>query len=281
MMAALSPADLKAVPPMKDDATGSFGTITATFVTLSGFNNPLTDDRTQYSYSGETFIGLGNLDLSINNAVGLGSMQCSPSAYDRALSPRMNENATGTSARPKTDKVYFVVNEGAGNGDRVRDFSCTGNDTVLDAIAQIGGISAVSSNKMWIERPVLGARDKNILSVDWAAISRQGINSTNYKLEPGDRLVIGADPLVTSANVLGKKLTLLNRIEAMLALTASAFGNSNATSVDRKMLKELVRQGDITDDAEMQKFVLAAIRLKEEASKKRDAKNADQPAPRK
>ena len=38
-------------------------------------------------------------------------------------------------------KVYYVITEGAGAGDLVARLPITGNETVLDAISQINGLS--------------------------------------------------------------------------------------------------------------------------------------------
>ena len=50
-------------------------------------------------------------------------------------------------------KVYYVITQGAGLGDSVRRLPVTGNETVLDAVSQVNGLSQVSSKKMWIARP--------------------------------------------------------------------------------------------------------------------------------
>ena len=42
-------------------------------------------------------------------------------------------------------KVYYVITEGAGLGDNVRRIPVTGNETVLDALASVNGLSQVSS----------------------------------------------------------------------------------------------------------------------------------------
>ena len=53
-------------------------------------------------------------------------------------------------------KVYYVITQGAGMGDNLRRFPITGNETVLDAISQINGLSQLSSTKIWIARPAPG-----------------------------------------------------------------------------------------------------------------------------
>ena len=99
-------------------------------------------------------------------------------------------------------------------GDSVRSVPCTGKETVMDAVGHVNGISQLSSTKIWIARPMPGNRDKStILTVDWEAISKRGINTTNYTFLPGDRLVFGEDPLITRSNSIGKKTAPIERID--------------------------------------------------------------------
>src|SRR5207237_515115 len=50
-------------------------------------------------------------------------------------------------------KLYYVILDGAGAGQSVYRLPVTGNDTVLDAISQITGLSAVSrKDRIWISR---------------------------------------------------------------------------------------------------------------------------------
>ena len=70
-------------------------------------------------------------------------------------------------------KVYYVVTQGAGLGDSVHRLPVTGSETVLDAISNIGGLSQVSSKKMWIARPAphqFGCQQ--ILPIDWDGIAQ-------------------------------------------------------------------------------------------------------------
>ena len=95
-------------------------------------------------------------------------------------------------------KVYYVITQGAGLGDSVRRLPVTGNETVLDAISQINGLSQVSSKKIWIARPAphnFGCQQ--ILPIDWDAITQGAQTATNYQILPGDRLFVSEDELVT------------------------------------------------------------------------------------
>jgi len=72
-------------------------------------------------------------------------------------------------------KVYYVITQGAGLGDNVRRVPITGNDTVLDALAAVKGLSQVSSTRMWIARPSpSNPRNGKILPVDYAGITQRG-----------------------------------------------------------------------------------------------------------
>ena len=110
-------------------------------------------------------------------------------------------------------KFYYVITDGAGLGDSVAKFPITGNDTVLDALAEINGMQEVSSKRIWIARPVpYGAACDQILAVDWHGISQRGESATNYQLMPGDRLFIAHDPLVATNNAIGKFVNPFQRM---------------------------------------------------------------------
>ncbi len=87
-------------------------------------------------------------------------------------------------------KFYYVITDFAGNGEKVQKFPCTGNETVLDAIANIGGLSAVSSKNLWVARPAPAGSVDQILPVDWKGITRRGHTRTNYQILPGDRVFV-------------------------------------------------------------------------------------------
>jgi len=116
-------------------------------------------------------------------------------------------------------KVFYIVTQGAGIGDNVRRLPITGNECVLDAIAQVNGLSQVSSKKIWIARPAphnFGCQQ--ILPIEWDAIAAGAQTATNYQLMPGDRLYIAEDELVTFTNVLGKVTAPIERIAGIMGL---------------------------------------------------------------
>jgi protein involved in polysaccharide export with SLBB domain len=124
-------------------------------------------------------------------------------------------------------KVFYVITDGAGSGDSVRRIPVTGNETVLDAVAAVGGLSQLSSKEVWVARPAPGEFGcEQILPVDYAAITRGGSAATNYQLLPGDRVFIAEDSLVGFNVFLGK---LTAPVEKLLGVTS--LGSSTMRSL--------------------------------------------------
>jgi len=119
-------------------------------------------------------------------------------------------------------KVYYVITEGAGLGDNVVRVPVIGNETVLDAISQVGGLSQLSSKQIHVARPAPnGFGHEQILPVDWVAISRGGEAATNYQLMPGDRVFITEEPLVATNTYLSKLISPLERLLGVTSLGIS------------------------------------------------------------
>jgi polysaccharide biosynthesis/export protein len=110
-------------------------------------------------------------------------------------------------------KWYYVITDFAGSGEQVVRFPITGNETVLDAIANIQGLSPVSSKKMWIARPAPpGSGADQILPVDWKGISRRGHSRTNYQILPGDRVFVMSQPATKFDTQLARSLQPAERL---------------------------------------------------------------------
>jgi polysaccharide biosynthesis/export protein len=121
-------------------------------------------------------------------------------------------------------KVYYVITEGAGLGDHVVRFPITGNETVLDALANINGTTSASSKRIWISRPTPYADQVQILPVDWYAITKQGSTVTNYQIMPGDRLFIAENELVALDTGLGKLIAPIERVFGFSILGVRTLG---------------------------------------------------------
>ncbi len=120
-------------------------------------------------------------------------------------------------------KWYYVITDFAGSGENVVRLPATGNETILDAISQIGGLSPVSSKKMWIARPAPpGAGVDQILPVDWKGISRRGHTRTNYQILPGDRVFVMSQPMTKLDTQLARSLAPAERLFGATLLGASS-----------------------------------------------------------
>jgi len=125
-------------------------------------------------------------------------------------------------------KVYYVIADGGGYGEEVARIPYTGNETVLDAISQIGGLPVVASKKnVWIARPSpAGSCSDQILPVDWEAITQGGVTDTNYQLMPGDRIYIQADHWISMEGVISKVTAPVERLFGFTLL-----GNSTVRAI--------------------------------------------------
>jgi len=127
-------------------------------------------------------------------------------------------------------KVFYVILDGGGNGQSVIRLPITGNETVLDAISQVFGLSAVSSkHHMRLARPAPACSEKDqVLAVDWVGITTRGRTETNFQLMPGDRLYVQADPVVTFDTYLGRIVAPFERAFGFTLLGTGTIFNVEA-----------------------------------------------------
>lgn len=129
-------------------------------------------------------------------------------------------------------KVYYVVIEGGGFGDQVFRLPAMGNETVLDALSNVQGLSEVSSKRIWVWRPSPEGRNSTIMPVDWRAITKSGDIATNYQVLPGDRIFIEQDKLIALDTQLSKLITPLERLMGF-----SVLGAGTATRLSGRVLQ--------------------------------------------
>ena len=87
----------------------------------------------------------------------------------------------------------LVTYRGAGGRETRTRLALAPGDTVLDALAQLSGLRRLATKYVWIERSVPGrAGCVQVLPVSWQDITT-GDSSTNYAVEPGDRIFIAGD----------------------------------------------------------------------------------------
>ncbi len=129
------------------------------------------------------------------------------------LSETLDRPEVSVSVLAYNSKVYYLVLEGAGQGDRLFRLPATGNETVLDAISQVQGLSNVSSKKIWIARPSPHEKGVDqILPVDWVALTRHGDSATNFQVLPGDRVFISEDKLIALDSFISRVTQPIERV---------------------------------------------------------------------
>ncbi len=109
-------------------------------------------------------------------------------------------------------KVYYVILDGGGAGQQLYRLPATGNETVLDALCQVSGLSPVSDpRRIWISRPGPEGQE-SILPVDWKGTTELGQSRTNYQVLPGDRIFVQSYPLVTLETKMSRLLAPIERV---------------------------------------------------------------------
>jgi polysaccharide export outer membrane protein len=110
-------------------------------------------------------------------------------------------------------KSYKVILDTPTRGQQIVTLPSTGNDTVLDAIAQVQGLTPFSSrDHIWVARPSPGSNCDQILPVSWNDIVRKGATETNYQLFPGDRLFVQGHPLQALDNFVDRLFSPAERL---------------------------------------------------------------------
>jgi polysaccharide export outer membrane protein len=147
-------------------------------------------------------------------------------ALERHLAQYFDSPQVSVDVAAYNSKVYYVVTAGAGLGDNIVRVPITGNETVLDAISNIGGLSQLSSKRIWIARPAPGNFGcEQVLPVDWVAVTRGGSTATNYQIMPGDRIFIAEDDLAALANFVNRVVSPVERLVGFTSLGASTTRN--------------------------------------------------------
>lgn len=166
-------------------------------------------------------IGLGNYGSLYVAGLTLGQIKC---VLEKHLSKFFLNPQVSVDIAAYNSKFYYVITDGGGFGQAINKFPITGNEYVLDAITNIGGLSPVSSKrKIWVARPApCGHGCYQILPVDWRAITEGGQTCTNYQLFPGDRIFIRANSLIAFDNWLSMALAPIERLFGVTLLGSSA-----------------------------------------------------------
>jgi polysaccharide biosynthesis/export protein len=125
-------------------------------------------------------------------------------------------------------KTYFVITDGAGYGEQVYEFPIQGSETVLSALAKVGGVPSVGSKRhIWVARRTPHPNQpEQILPVDYIGTTQHGVTVTNYQILPGDRVYVKSEKIFRIDSFLQKVLTPVERI-----LGVTLLGSSTVNSI--------------------------------------------------
>ncbi len=192
----------------------------------------LSQSSGQQEIAGEHLVGPdGSVNLGSYGSVYVSGMTLdeAQAAIIRRLEDFLEDPKIAIDVLAYNSKVFYIITEGAGLGDSVVRVPATGNETVLDAVAQINGLSRLSSKDVWIARPAPGGIGcDQILPVNWREIVSGGATATNYQVLPGDRVFIAENKWVHFDTVVA---TILQPVNQMFG--TAALGINKAQAVRR------------------------------------------------
>lgn len=149
-------------------------------------------------------------------------------AVEAKLSESLLDPEVSVDVQSYNSKLYYVILDGGGAGQTVYRLPVTGNDTVLDAISQVSGLSAVSSkDHIWLSRPAPVGAGHQVFPIDWRAVSECGDTATNYQLLAGDRVYVAAYPLIQLDTTLARVFAPIERVFGITLL-----GSATIRSLD-------------------------------------------------
>ncbi len=139
-------------------------------------------------------------------------------AIEQHLSREFRRPEVSVDVAAFNSKLYYVILDGAGSGQQVVRLPSTGNETVLDAIAQVNGLLPVSNKReICLARPSPDDEfGDQVLPVDWVGLTTRGRTATNYQIQPGDRVYINSDAIVEFDTRLAR---IISPIERLLGVT--------------------------------------------------------------
>lgn len=219
--------------------------ITEHLKSVSQLENPLVsvtliDISSKQSINGEHLIRSdGTISLGTYGTIYVSGMTVDEvrSTVEKQLEPHLTRPQVSVDILSYNSKSFYVITDGGGYGEQVIRLPAVGNETVLDAISQVQGLSQVSSKNIWIARPApSGLGVAQILPVNWREISSEGVTTTNYQVLPGDRIYIQADRLIKLDNTFAKIISPVERVFGIILLgdqvndgvqMLGQFGNNN------------------------------------------------------
>ncbi len=181
--------------------------------------------------SGEHLVSLdGTVNLGTYGLVYVAGLTLpeAKAALEKHLEAYLDSPQISASVFAYNSKVYYVVTQGGALGDQVAKLPITGNETVLDAIANIQGLSRLSSKNIWIARPTPGGMSCDlILPVSWKEITAGAATATNYQILPGDRIFVAENRLVALDGTLQQIMAPFERVFGVTLLGTQAVQTIN------------------------------------------------------
>lgn len=149
-------------------------------------------------------------------------------AIEQHLTTFLDEPQISLDVFAFNSKFYYIISEGAGLGDSITRVPTTGNETVLDAIAQINGLTRLASKRIWIARPAPGGIGcDQVLPVDWDEITKGAATATNYQVLPGDRVFIAENKFLRVDNFITNVTSPFQRLFEFSLLGSQAIQTFN------------------------------------------------------
>ena len=185
----------------------------------------------QQQINGEHLVGPdGTVNLGTYGRVYVSGMtlEQAKSAVEEQLAKHLENPKVSLDVFAYNSKVYYIISQTGGFGEQLVKVPCTGNETVLDAIAQVNGITRAASKRIWIARPApSGMECEQILQVNWNEITAGAATATNYQVLPGDRIFIAEDKLVAFDTFINKATAPFERMFGFALLGAQTVQTMN------------------------------------------------------
>jgi polysaccharide biosynthesis/export protein len=180
--------------------------------------------RGQHLVRPDGTVGLGTYGSV--RVVGM-SIEQTKAAIEQHLSKLFIRPEVSVDVIAYNSKLYYVILDGGGNGEQVVRLPVTGNETVLDAIAQVNGLLTVSDKReIFVARPSPGdVAGDQVLPVDWVGLCTKGRTATNYQLQPGDRVYVNSEHIVQFDTRLARILSPIDRLLGTTLLGSSVYYN--------------------------------------------------------
>src|SRR5262249_14964954 len=150
----------------------------------------LDDSRLESGIKGDHLVGPdGTINLGAYGQCYVAGLTIAQArkAIEKELSDYFVDPKVSVDVKAYNSQVYYVVLKSDQNGDSIWRYPITGNETVLDAIAQVKGITGLSQANIWISRGT--PPQDTVIKLDWNKVLNDA-DGGNPQVLPGDRIFI-------------------------------------------------------------------------------------------